>query len=72
LRKTKKLLDNNLWDGYPEEINAPYGIAKKALLVQLQSYRQQFCCLFGNRMNCPWQIVNELLSLELLVKMVLI
>jgi GDP-L-fucose synthase len=31
-----------LWEGYPEETNAPYGIAKKALLVQLQSYRQEF------------------------------
>jgi GDP-L-fucose synthase len=31
-----------LWNGYPEETNAPYGIAKKALLVQLQSYRQQY------------------------------
>ena len=35
-------LEENLWDGYPEETNAPYGIAKKALLVQLQSYRQQY------------------------------
>ena len=32
----------DLWDGYPEETNAPYGIAKKALLVQLQAYRQQY------------------------------
>lgn len=32
----------DLWNGYPEETNAPYGIAKKALLVQLQSYRQQY------------------------------
>jgi GDP-L-fucose synthase len=31
-----------LWDGYPEESNAPYGIAKKALLVQLQAYREQY------------------------------
>ena len=31
-----------LWSGYPEETNAPYGIAKKALLVMLQSYRQQY------------------------------
>jgi GDP-L-fucose synthase len=35
-------LEENIWDGYPEETNAPYGIAKKALLVQLQSYRQQY------------------------------
>jgi len=34
--------EETLWDGYPEETNAPYGIAKKALLVQLQSYRQQY------------------------------
>ena len=31
-----------LWNGYPEETNAPYGIAKKALIVQLQAYRQEF------------------------------
>ena len=31
-----------LWDGYPEETNAPYGLAKKMLLVQLQAYRQQY------------------------------
>lgn len=34
--------EENLWDGYPEETNAPYGVAKKALLVMLQSYRQQY------------------------------
>ncbi len=34
--------EDHLWDGYPEETNAPYGIAKKALLVQSQSYRQQY------------------------------
>jgi len=34
--------EESLWDGYPEETNAPYGIAKKALLVQLQAYRQQY------------------------------
>jgi len=31
-----------LWDGYPEETNAPYGLAKKILLVQSQAYRQQY------------------------------
>lgn len=31
-----------LWDGYPEETNAPYGVAKKALIVMAQSYRQQY------------------------------
>ena len=34
--------EEKLWDGYPEETNAPYGIAKKALLVQCQSYREQY------------------------------
>lgn len=34
--------EEDLWDGYPEETNAPYGVAKKALLVQLQSYREQY------------------------------
>jgi len=32
--------EENLWNGYPEETNAPYGIAKKALLVQAQAYRE--------------------------------
>ena len=32
----------DLWNGYPEETNAPYGIAKKALLVMCQAYRQQY------------------------------
>jgi len=35
-------LESELWNGYPEETNAPYGIAKKALLVMCQSYRQQY------------------------------
>ncbi len=34
--------EENLWDGYPEETNAPYGLAKKLLLVQSQAYRQQY------------------------------
>lgn len=34
--------EDDLWDGYPEETNAPYGIAKKALLVQLQAYRDEY------------------------------
>lgn len=34
--------EDSLWAGYPEETNAPYGIAKKALLVQCQAYRQQY------------------------------
>ena len=34
--------EDDLWNGYPEETNAPYGIAKKALLVQMQAYRQEY------------------------------
>lgn len=34
--------EEDIWDGYPEETNAPYGVAKKALLVQLQAYRDQY------------------------------
>lgn len=34
--------EENLWDGYPEETNAPYGLAKKMLLVQAEAYRQQY------------------------------
>ena len=34
--------EENLWNGYPEETNAPYGLAKKMLLVQSQAYRQQY------------------------------
>src|SRR5262245_45629385 len=34
--------EDDLWSGYPEETNAPYGLAKKMLLVQSQAYRQQY------------------------------
>ena len=34
--------EDDLWNGYPEETNAPYGLAKKSLLVQLQAYRRQY------------------------------
>jgi len=34
--------ESSLWDGYPEETNAPYGLAKKMLLVQLQAYRTEY------------------------------
>ncbi|MBI4387330.1 MAG: GDP-L-fucose synthase [Elusimicrobia bacterium] len=45
--------EENLWNGYPEETNAPYGIAKKALIVQAQAYRAQYgfdaiCLLSAN------------------------
>lgn len=36
------LREEDLWDGYPEEIMAPYGVAKKALLVMCQTYRKQY------------------------------
>jgi GDP-L-fucose synthase len=35
-------MEDSFWDGYPEETNAPYGLAKKMLLVQLQSYRAEY------------------------------
>ncbi|WP_019176657.1 GDP-L-fucose synthase family protein [Methanomassiliicoccus luminyensis] len=40
--------EEDIWNGYPEETNAPYGLAKKMLLVQSQSYRQQygFDCIY--------------------------
>ena len=34
--------EEDIWDGYPEETNAPYGLAKKMLLVQSQAYRDQY------------------------------
>ncbi|GLH72512.1 GDP-L-fucose synthase [Geothrix limicola] len=34
--------EDDLWNGYPEETNAPYGVAKKALLVQMQAYKQEY------------------------------
>lgn len=34
--------ESDIWNGYPEETNAPYGIAKKALMVQLDAYKQQY------------------------------
>ena len=48
--------EDDIWNGYPEETNAPYGLAKKMLLVQSHAYRQQYgfrsifllpCNLFG-------------------------
>jgi GDP-L-fucose synthase len=34
--------EDDLWNGYPEETNAPYGLAKKMLLVQSRAYRKQY------------------------------
>ncbi len=49
--------EENLWNGYPEETNAPYGMAKKMLLVQSQAYRQQYgfnsICLFPVNLYGP-------------------
>ena len=39
---TVPFAEDDLWSGYPEETNAPYGLAKKMLLVQAQAYRQQY------------------------------
>lgn len=54
--------EEDLWNGYPEETNAPYGIAKKALLVMLQSYRQQYGLngVFALPVNLygPWDNFN--------------
>ena len=35
--------EDDIWNGYPEETNAPYGLAKKMMLVQSQAYREQYC-----------------------------
>jgi GDP-L-fucose synthase len=56
--------EDDLWNGYPEETNAPYGLAKKMLLVQSQAYRQQYgfnsvvlfpVNLYGPRDNFDYQ-----------------
>jgi GDP-L-fucose synthase len=41
-RAAYALREEGLWDGYPDPTNAPYGIAKRALLVQLQAYRHEY------------------------------
>ena len=49
--------EESLWDGYPEETNAPYGIAKKSLFVMLQAYREQYglnsICLLPSNLYGP-------------------
>ncbi|MFA5770978.1 MAG: GDP-L-fucose synthase [Patescibacteria group bacterium] len=49
--------EENIWNGYPEETNAPYGLAKKMQLVQAQSYREQYnfnaICLFPVNLYGP-------------------
>jgi GDP-L-fucose synthase len=50
--------EDDLWSGYPEETNAPYGVAKKALLVMAQAYRQEFgsnfVVVFPVNLYGPW------------------
>jgi len=46
--------EDSLWDGYPEETNAPYAIAKRALLVQCQAYHQQY------GLNCVFLVLSNL------------
>ncbi|MCX5693306.1 MAG: GDP-L-fucose synthase [Candidatus Omnitrophica bacterium] len=54
--------ETDLWNGYPEETNAPYGLAKKMLLVQSQAYRQQYgfnsICLFPVNLYGPGDNFN--------------
>jgi GDP-L-fucose synthase len=54
--------EDDIWDGYPEETNAPYGLAKKMLLVQAQAYRQEygFNAIFLIPVNLygPWDNFN--------------
>lgn len=49
--------ENDIWNGYPEETNAPYGIAKKSIMVMLQSYRAQYgmnsCVLIPTNLYGP-------------------
>ena len=67
----------DLWDGYPEETNAPYGIAKKALLAGLQGYREQYAMdtvflmpvnLYGPRDN--FDLVSSHVIPAMILKMV--
>jgi GDP-L-fucose synthase len=54
--------EDDLWNGYPEETNAPYGLAKKMLLVQAQAYREQYgtnaICLFPVNLYGPGDNFN--------------
>lgn len=58
--------EESLWDGYPEETNAPYGIAKKALLVHAQvnetQYGQHFACLIPTNLFGPGDKFHESVS----------
>ena len=54
--------EEDLWNGYPEETNAPYGLAKKMLLVQAQAYRDEYgmnaICLFPVNLYGPGDNFN--------------
>lgn len=54
--------ETDLWNGYPEETNAPYGLAKKMMVVQSQAYRQEFgfnsICLLPVNLYGPWDNFN--------------
>ena len=58
--------EEDLWNGYPEETNAPYGLAKKMLLVQAQAYRQQYgfnaICLLPVNLYGPGDQFNPAVS----------
>ncbi len=65
--------EDNIWDGYPEETNAPYGLAKKMLLVQSQAYRQQYgfnsiyllpVNLYGPGDNFSWESSHVIPALD--------
>ena len=56
--------EKDLWNGYPEETNAPYGLAKKMLLVLAQGYRQQYGCNFSYLLPVNLYGPNDNFNLE--------
>lgn len=59
-------MEEDIWDGYPEETNAPYGVAKKALFVMLDAYKQQYnfnsCVIVPTNLYGPFDNFNPLSS----------
>lgn len=55
-------IEEDIWDGYPEETNAPYGVAKKALFVMLEAYKQQYnfnsCVIVPTNLYGPFDNFN--------------
>lgn len=55
--------EESIWSGYPEETNAPYGIAKKSIITMLQAYKAQYglnsCCLIPTNLYGPRDHFNE-------------